>query len=192
MSTEIARKIIEQVRAGQCKRNNCISQQRDPPDVVWFGKQYGSNKEVTCSACYICNDEAVKKSIPTQLNVLPLRYFQFLFSLFIEQFVTELKQYDKLKNSNDFFPKVVREKGKDLLVELQKTEVEINENLVQLVAAIAGFCKKVEESNAKIFKHQVFEDIIAMNTDGKMQGLLDKISKLIEMLNCGVDDVYHF
>ena len=91
-----------------------------------------------------------------------------LFSLFIEQFVTELKEYDKLKNSNDFFPKVVREKGKDLLVELQKTEVEINENLVQLVAAIAGFCKKVEESNAKIFKHQVFEDIIAMNTDGKM------------------------
>lgn len=31
-----------------------------------------------------------------------------------------------------------------------------------------------------------------MNTDGKLQGLLDKIAKLIEMLNCGVDDVYHF
>jgi hypothetical protein len=74
MSTEIARKIIEQVRANQCRKKNCVSQQRDPLDVVWFGKQYGVNREATCSACYICNDEAVKNSLPTHLNVLPLRY----------------------------------------------------------------------------------------------------------------------
>lgn len=73
MSTEIARKILEQIRAGLCNKKNCISKQRDPLDVVWFGKQYGANREITCSACYICNDEAVKNSLPTQLNVLPLR-----------------------------------------------------------------------------------------------------------------------
>lgn len=56
MSTEIARKIIEQVRAGVCNKKNCISKQRDPLDIVWFGKQYGANREITCSACYICND----------------------------------------------------------------------------------------------------------------------------------------
>ena len=82
MSSEISRKIIEQLRCQTCKRKNCKSDQRDPLDVVWFGKQY-NQKQITCSACFICNDEAIKNAIPTQQNVVPLRYtFRYLvFSL---------------------------------------------------------------------------------------------------------------
>jgi hypothetical protein len=74
MSSEQSRKLIEQARAFRCTRKGCLSQQRDPIDVVWFGQQYGECKEYTCSACYICSDEAVKASLPTALNILPLRY----------------------------------------------------------------------------------------------------------------------
>jgi hypothetical protein len=73
MSSEIARKIIEQIHNTRCKKKNCPSQQRDPLDLVWFGKQYGDQRQITCSACFVCNDEAIKNAIPTQLNVLPLR-----------------------------------------------------------------------------------------------------------------------
>lgn len=47
----------------------------------------------------------------------------------------------------------MREKGKSFLVELQKTENEVIETLNQLATAIVGFCKRIEEANAKIFKH---------------------------------------
>ena len=73
MSSELSRKIIEQVRCQTCRQKNCHSDQRDPLDVVWFGKQY-SQKQITCSACFVCNDEALKNAIPTQQNVAPLRY----------------------------------------------------------------------------------------------------------------------
>lgn len=75
MSSELSRKLIDQVRANRCSKKGCFSQQRDPLDVVWFGQQYGDSKELTCSACYVCNDEAIKASFPTQINVLPVRYF---------------------------------------------------------------------------------------------------------------------
>ena len=73
MASEITRKIVDQVKSSKCGKAHCKSQGRDQLEVVWFGKQYGQQKEVTCSACFICNDEAIKSAIPTQLNVLPLR-----------------------------------------------------------------------------------------------------------------------
>lgn len=74
MYSEQARKLIEQVRANRCNRKGCLSQQRDPLDTVWFGQQYGECREFTCSACFVCNDEAIKAAIPTTHNVLPVRY----------------------------------------------------------------------------------------------------------------------
>ena len=72
--SEITRKIVEQLKGSRCKKNNCKSQGKDQLEVVWFGRQYGQQREATCSACLICSDEAIKNAIPTQLNVLPLRY----------------------------------------------------------------------------------------------------------------------
>lgn len=73
MSNEFTRKIIDQIRNIKCNKKGCLSQQRDSLDIVWYGQQYGDYKEYTCSACYVCNEEAVKGSFPTNLNVLPLR-----------------------------------------------------------------------------------------------------------------------
>lgn len=56
MASEITRKIVEQIKVNKCKKHNCRSQGRDQLEVVWFGKQYGQQKEVTCSACFVCND----------------------------------------------------------------------------------------------------------------------------------------
>ncbi len=87
---------------------------------------------------------------------------------------------------------MIREKGKLFLADLQKTEIEVTETLNQLASAIVGFCKKVEEANAKIFRHETFEELIAMNSDNKFEALLEKIVRLIEMLNFGADEGYHF
>ena len=86
----------------------------------------------------------------------------------------------------------MKERSKELLLDLQKLETEVSERLNQLVLALANFGKKIEEANLRIFKHGVFEEIIQMNTDGKFEGLLEKILVLIEMLNVGANDAYHF
>lgn len=120
MSTEIARKIIEQVRANCCKKKNCVSQQRDPLEVIWFGTQYGANREATCSACYICNEEAVKNSLPTCLNVLPLRY-KSCYSVFSS--INSPKKcitINRSKQARTFFQRCSKKKGKCLLRNFKK------------------------------------------------------------------------
>jgi hypothetical protein len=86
----------------------------------------------------------------------------------------------------------MRERSKELLADLQKVEADVLERLNQLALALVGFGKKIEEANVRVFKHGVFEEIIQMNSDGKFEGLLEKIMLLIEMLNVGAGDAYHF
>jgi ribulose 1,5-bisphosphate synthetase/thiazole synthase len=107
--------------------------------------------------------------------------------LFVEQFVTEMRQYEKFKNSQEYFPKVVRENSRTLLADFANTEEEVNQTLAQLATALIGFCKKVEETNARIFRHQVFEDILTLNSENKFETLAEKIGVLIVMLNYGAD-----
>lgn len=75
-----------------------------------------------------------------------------------------MKQYEQLKNSKEFYPKVLRDNGKTFLADLSAFENQLTETLKQLAAALVSFCKKVEQTNAKIFKHPVYEDIITLNT----------------------------
>lgn len=46
-------------------------------------------------------------------------------SIFIEKFATELKTYEQNKNGKEFFPKVMRERSKELLLDLQKMEADV-------------------------------------------------------------------
>ena len=71
--SDIVKKIQDEFRAGKCLNKGCESEQKDTPDIVWFGKQY-EHKQITCSSCLIKNDEAMKKCIPSFQNVLPVRY----------------------------------------------------------------------------------------------------------------------
>jgi hypothetical protein len=40
---------------------------------------------------------------------------------------------------------------------MQRVELEVTERLTQLLNALGGFYKKVEEANSGIFKHPIFE-----------------------------------
>ena len=62
----------------------------------------------------------------------------------------------------------------------------------QLANALVNLAKKVQTSTNNIFKHEIFEELIAVNNEGKYEGLLDKIVKLIALLNYGIDEAYHF
>lgn len=44
----------------------------------------------------------------------------------MEKFTAELKTYEQNKNSKEFFPKVMKERSKELLIDLQKLEVEVS------------------------------------------------------------------
>jgi len=43
-----------------------------------------------------------------------------------------------------------------LLADLNAFENQLGETLKQLAAALVAFCKKVEQTNAKIFRHPVY------------------------------------
>lgn len=73
---ELSKKLDESIRAAKCSNKGCLSGGKDNLDIVWFGNQY-EQKIITCSSCYVMNDEAIKKSIPTSQNVMPLRYNSF-------------------------------------------------------------------------------------------------------------------
>ena len=45
------------------------------------------------------NEEAVKKSLPTANNVMPIRYQSLISSAFLNKFVTEAKVYEENKSS---------------------------------------------------------------------------------------------
>ena len=62
----------------------------------------------------------------------------------------------------------------------------------QLANALVNLAKKVQTATNNIFKHEIFEELIAVNNEGKYDGLLDKIVKLIALLNYGIDEAYHF
>ena len=47
-------------------------------------------------------------------------------------------------------------------------------------------------ANSGIFNNEVFNEIISMNTNGKMDGLLEKLQLLIKYLNIGEDEKYRF
>lgn len=72
-SSELQKRLYDSIRSNKCTNKGCLSNGEDNLEVAWFGKQY-DEKCLTCSSCYIMNDEAVRKSIPTAFNVLPLRY----------------------------------------------------------------------------------------------------------------------
>lgn len=62
----------------------------------------------------------------------------------MEKFATEWRTYEQNKISKDFFPKLMRERAKEIAIEMQRVEVEVTERLTQLLNALAGFYKKVE------------------------------------------------
>lgn len=70
---ELSKKLEESIRTAKCSNKGCLSGGKDNLDIVWFGNQY-EQKIITCSSCYIMNDEAIKKSLPTAQNIMPLRY----------------------------------------------------------------------------------------------------------------------
>lgn len=70
--SELSKKLEESIRGAKCSNKGCLSGGKDNLDIVWFGNQY-EQKIITCSSCYVMNDEAIKKSIPTAQNVMPLR-----------------------------------------------------------------------------------------------------------------------
>lgn len=72
-SQEFFKKLEEHIRSSKCSNKGCLSNGKDNMEIVWFGNQY-EEKMITCSSCFVMNDEALKKSIPTNQNVLPLRY----------------------------------------------------------------------------------------------------------------------
>jgi hypothetical protein len=76
-----------------------------------------------------------------------------------------MKRYQDKRASKDFYPKMVRERSKEILADIDKTMIEINNSLGALLAAITNFYKRVEEANLRIFKHEVFDDLITMNND---------------------------
>lgn len=63
----------ESLRGARCSSKDCLSSGRDSQEIVWFGVQY-EQKKITCSSCFVMNDEAVKKCLPTAVNVMPVRY----------------------------------------------------------------------------------------------------------------------
>lgn len=71
---EPIKNMLDSLKTEKCTRKDCLSDKRGNLEVVWFGKQYDV-KEVTCSCCFMLNDEAIKKSIPATFNVLPLLKF---------------------------------------------------------------------------------------------------------------------
>jgi hypothetical protein len=73
-SYEPVKKIITELKSMKCSKKGCLSDHRDTLEVAWFGNLY-ENKEMTCSSCYILDNEAIKKSLPSNLNVLPLIHF---------------------------------------------------------------------------------------------------------------------
>ena len=66
---------------------------------------------VTCSSCFIMNDEAVKKSMPTAFNVLPV-------SAFLNKFASEMKVYEDFKVSPKWNPTDLANRQKEHLAEL--------------------------------------------------------------------------
>lgn len=73
---EGSKKLEESIKMGKCKNRECLSGGKDNLEIVWFGNQY-EQKKITCSSCFVMNDEAIKKSLPTNLNVVPVRYFSY-------------------------------------------------------------------------------------------------------------------
>jgi predicted HTH transcriptional regulator len=110
----------------------------------------------------------------------------------VEKFVEELRAYEATRNSKDYYPKLLREQSKDLLVEMGKFEVELGDALTRLATAIALFAKQVEEANGRIFRHQIFEEILTMNNEEKWEGLLEKVVQLVAMLNASENNDYRF
>lgn len=58
---------------------------------------------MTCSSCYLLNDEAIKKSIPASFNVLPLLNFN-------DRLIEEYKTYEERKMSQNWHPLIIKEK----------------------------------------------------------------------------------
>ena len=74
MTTDLHAKLGHLIKDAKCKNKDCLSNGNDNLELVWFGKQY-EEKIITCSSCYVMNEEAIKKSLPTSMNVLPVSAF---------------------------------------------------------------------------------------------------------------------
>jgi hypothetical protein len=61
-----------------------------------------------------------------------------------------------------------------------------------LASALEGFAGKVILQNQSIYNNQVFNELISMNNNNKMEQCLNKISALVGFLNYGADDKYRF
>jgi hypothetical protein len=73
---ELQKKLEESIRAKNCTHKGCLSSGKDALDIVWFGSQF-EEKVITCSSCFVLNDEALKKCVPSSFNVVPLRYLLY-------------------------------------------------------------------------------------------------------------------
>lgn len=112
--------------------------------------------------------------------------------MFLDKFISEAKVYEENKNSNKWEPTSLKNRQKEHQSEIDNFEFKLIGTLKELVLALEGFSKKVMAANSGIFNNEVFNEIISMNTNGKMDGLLEKLQLLIKYLNIGEDEKYRF
>jgi hypothetical protein len=99
---EPIKNLVESLKTEKCQRKDCLSDNIGNLEVVWFGKQYDT-KDMTCSCCYMLNDEAIKKSLPATYNVLPLLKFN-------DKLLEEYKMYEERKKSQNWHPLLIKQK----------------------------------------------------------------------------------
>ena len=75
------------------------------------------------------NDEAIKKSIPTSFNVMPV-------SAFLDKFVAEMKVYEDFKSSPKWNPTDLATREKEHIAELDNFEAKLVGTLKALLVAL--------------------------------------------------------
>ena len=81
---------------------------------------------------------------------------------------------------------------KEHAAELEAFEAKLIGTLKTLGVALQKFTQRAMEANTEIFSHEVFNEMIKMHSEDKMETILQKMQALVKYLNIGEDNKYRF